>query len=172
MPASASAGSQPPQPPDFERRFQLFTYQKVAIPLLLLIPLLALFGVFGETSATAASHTESLTLEIGYPDRMHSGMGNEVQIQVINTGTQDLATVEVAVPQSYLASFDHLQFTPDVTQITNEAAVIVLHDLTAGSSQFILIRFDGHWVGSHEGEVVVRSESAEVRAKIRTFVFP
>jgi hypothetical protein len=172
MPASASAGSQPPQPPDFERRFQLFPFQKVAIPLLLLVPLLALFGIFGETTATAASHAESLTLEVDYPDRMHSGMGNELSIQVINTGTQDLPTVQVEIPQSYLASFDHLQFTPDVTQISNRAATIELHDLIAGSSQFILIRFDGLWVGSHTGEIVARAETAEVSIEIRTFVFP
>lgn len=172
MPASASAGSQPPPPPDFERRFQLFPFQKVAIPLLLLVPVLAVFGLFGETSATTEANAESLTLEVEYPDRMHSGMGNELSIEVANTGSQDLPTVQVEITQTYLSRFDNLHFTPDIAQMTGEAAVIELHDLTAGSSQFITMRFEGLWVGSQKGQIQARADADVVRAEIQTFVFP
>lgn len=40
---------QPPEVPDIKRRIQLHPWQWIGIPLFLLIPILALFGVFGET---------------------------------------------------------------------------------------------------------------------------
>ena len=164
---------EPPKPPDFERRLELYSYQYIAIPLLLLIPILALLGVFGETSASAAAESPGLSLGVDYPDRMHAGMGNEIAIAVTNESGEDMPLLEVLVDQAYLDKFVDVSFTPDAARLTDAYAVIELHDVAAGETRLVTIQIHGRWVGAQAADIRVRAgANADVSTTISTFVFP
>ena len=60
----------PPEAPDVERQFKQYVYQWIGIPLIMLIPVLSMLGVFGETMAsTAAEEAGILALDADYISR-------------------------------------------------------------------------------------------------------
>lgn len=163
----------PPPSPDFERQLELYSYQYIAIPLLLLIPFLAILGVFGETTAAIQANAASLSLEVAFPDRMHAGMGNEITVEVTNDSGEDLPLLEVLVDQTYLRKFVDVRFTPEPNRVTNAYAAFEIPDVLAGETRVISIEFEGLWVGRHEASIAARTSTGEnVSTTISTFVFP
>ncbi|HEX2167380.1 MAG TPA: hypothetical protein VHG09_09145, partial [Longimicrobiales bacterium] len=50
----------PPGPPEIERKLSMYRFQLIGLPFLLAIPLLALFGVFGESRSDLRAESGSL----------------------------------------------------------------------------------------------------------------
>ena len=73
-----------PQPPDIEKRWVFRTVQKLGVPLIVLIPLLALFGLFGESSRTVSASGAAPALEITYPTRLRYNMTSPLVVSVAN----------------------------------------------------------------------------------------
>lgn len=60
-----------PAAPEIPRALRLTTLQKIGLPILFIISVLALFGVFRERYASDAAVGSGMAIRLWYPDRIH-----------------------------------------------------------------------------------------------------
>lgn len=101
-----------PQPPEVGRRPRLYGYQWVGLPLIALVVILALLGVFGESFGETAEEGSALSMRIEYPTRFRYKEINPIHVWMTNRTTQALDTVTVAFDKSYLLEFSNVSFIP------------------------------------------------------------
>ena len=156
--------------PDAPRRFRLHRYQWFGIPLLFLVPVLALLGVFGETWARAEAAGADLTLEVRYADRYRYKMINSVEAWVENRTGVRLDTVVVAFDEAYVRQFSTLMFIPSPT-VPFE---VELYALGPGERRLVWAEFQAERYGRHVGalQAYVPGRSDTVSVTLSTFVFP
>ena len=164
---------EPPKAPEIPRQWKFYNYQFIVIPLLLLIPLLALFGVLGETSTTVEAANEGLVLRIIYSDRAHYEAYNHMQITVRNESGADLSNVAVELDRGLLDHFSQLSINPALTEITETVYRVELDTVEAGTERVITVDYQPDMNGSQNGWVrLIADGIAPVQAAFSMFVFP
>lgn len=163
---------QPPKPPELERKMLFYPYQLIAIPLLLLIPVLALFGVFGETMATAAASQNGIELEVDYPTRMLYHSDQTIEVQVRNTTGSALPLVTVTLDVSYLNGFSDLSFVPSNVVISDDVYRINFENVQAGETRILTIDTVSVEYGSHQGTISVTAGANGPSVTVSTFIIP
>src|SRR5690554_5420584 len=96
---------QPPQPPQMERKIQLYPYQWIGVPLLFLLPVLALVGAFGGRSSTVSAANEAVQLQVEYPARTRYRMIEPLIIGTTNLTGQGSITMTVTISRAYIEQF-------------------------------------------------------------------
>jgi hypothetical protein len=170
---------QPPQPPEFDRKLHFYPFQLIGIPILLLIPLLALFGVFGETSTSVEQSENGITLNIQYSNRVHFQGLDGTEIHVQNTRSQPIPLLTVSIEKAFLDNYSDISFIPDVDEITDEAYFIRLEDVQPGETRVVTYDSKGKLVGSHQGTITAAASdgddtpvSASTAVILEVFIFP
>jgi hypothetical protein len=159
----------PPEIPDFPRAIRLTSWQRIGIPLLLLMPLLALFGLFGQTAGNAEVRTESLSVQIEYPARSRYETLSAIHLDIVNTGRGSIDTVVVSLDSAYAARFSSVGAIPDFER-AYEVEVI---DIAPGETRRVTIELDATEYGRHSGDLRVEQRGGEVaRVPITTWIFP
>lgn len=160
----------PLQAPDAPRHVLLHGYQWVGIPLLFLVPVLALVGVFGETSEHVEAVGGGLRLEVAYADRYRYKQINPVEAWVENRSGARLDTVVVAFDEAYARQFSTLMFIPSPV----EPFEVELYDLAPGERRLVWAELQAERYGRHTGAlrayVPGRRDTAAV--VLSTLVFP
>lgn len=87
----------PPQPPQIERKLYFKRSQKIVMPILLLIPLLALFQVFGLKEGRITVHSGHLELNILHPKAVRYQNSTRMEITVRNRSSVTLPSVRVGI---------------------------------------------------------------------------
>jgi hypothetical protein len=164
---------QPPQPPDFNRRFQLYPYQYIAIPLLFVIPILALLGAFGQAITSAEAANTSLAVHVKYESRMHYQLFVPIVITVTNQTDETLSDVRVYISRDYLDGFSQITLMPAAETITDTAYVIELQTLEPNETQTVTGDIRAHTTGRYMGSIRVEATNAEtVSVSLESIVFP
>lgn len=164
---------EPPQPPPFQRKLQIAPLQMVVIPLLLLIPLLALFGLFGENHASAQGNNQELNVRVDYVSRYRYKMINTMMVEVTNQSGQSPITITVAFDRSYIDGFSEVTFTPSTETITAEAYEVELTEVAAGETRVVEVEMRGEHYWTHKGLVSASGADGEpVEIAVRTTVLP
>lgn len=165
--------SQPPQPPPFPRKIQLHRVQLIGMPILMLIPLLALFGVFGETFDTLQAGNDSFAMEVTYATRYRYKMSNPVEVSVHNVSAEPLPVVEVRFTTEYIDQFSEVTFTPQAETVTGEFYIVELHDLQPQETRIVNVSLQGERYWRHQGRVIVSAEGVEpIAVTLVTWIFP
>lgn len=158
------------QAPDAPRRFRLHGYQWIGLPLLFLVPALALLGVFGETWKRVEATGEDLALEVRYADRYRYKQINTVEAWVENRSGTRLDMVVVAFDPTYVRQFSAVAFIPTAT----EPFEVELYDLRPGERRLVWAELQAECYGWHRGSLqayaVGHTDTASVA--LTTFVFP
>ena len=76
------------------------------------IPILALFGVFGESQTRARATTASLDMMVSYPSRFRYRQVQSLHVTVRNLTSSVADTVKVAFDTSYISRFSGVRFDP------------------------------------------------------------
>lgn len=160
--------SEPPELPTLERRLRFGGWQIVGLALTMSIPVLAVFGVFGETRATTTERGSQLALSLNYPSRIRHGALDAFSVSVTNNGPVALDTVEVAFDSAYVTRFTEPQFIPGASR----AFVVELTDLAAGETRLVNGGLRANVYGRHRGRVVASHAIDTVTASMSTIVFP
>lgn len=171
----AQSGSQPPPPPPFPRKIQLHRVQLIGMPLLMLVPLLAILGVFGETFTTTQARNDRLTVQARYATRYRYKMANPVGVTIHNASTAPSATVEVRFAKGYIDQFSDGSFTPQVAKITEQFYLVPITDLQPGETRVVTVSLQGERYGRHQGVIVVATAddpANELAMPIVTWIFP
>lgn len=162
-----------PQPPQITRGLSFEKYQLIGVPLLVLLPALALWGVFGVSWATTKAAAEGLDAEVTYPERIRYRMHRELEVTVRNTGGKPLPVVVVSFDRSYISAFSQVQFTPSARNITDEGYEVQLNDIPPGGERRVSASLQADDYGRHGGWVTVEARGGgRSRLPVTTIVFP
>ena len=108
----------PPPAPEIQRRISFYPAHLVGLILLALVPLLALFGVFGEVQANDSARSASFLLQVEYPAQSRHRIFETTTITVTNTSNQPYDAVTVKISEDYIGAFAEVAFDTEVEQIT------------------------------------------------------
>ena len=173
MPKKKAEVSQPPQPPQVARKLRFHVLQLVGMPLMMLIPVLALFGVFGETVHEVTESSQELEMHVRFPARFRYKMIDSVTVSLRNTSDQPIKTVHIAFDRAYVESFSTVTFTPSVEQITETVYIVELTDLQPGQVQIASLSIQAEKYGNHQGAITATQDGDPgLQAHITTLTFP
>jgi hypothetical protein len=167
-----------PQPPHFQRRLNIAPLQLLGIPLLAILPILALFGVFGQSTGVVEASNGALYMRVEYVTRSRYRMQEPLRVTIGNRGesSPDSAmpvTITVAFERGYLDHFADIQFSPDVDAITEREYQVELRDVQPGETRIIDVELRGnhYWQKSGTISASIGNEQA-VTVTVRTTIFP
>jgi hypothetical protein len=173
MPTASESSQKPPKIEPIKARFLMYPYQWIGLPLLLLIPILALFGVFDRNETSVTQQSDALTLNVESFTLNRYKMSGYIAVTVENTGDVPLSEVTVSVSRSYIEAFADVSTSPPITHITDEQYVFVLPALEAGQTHTIDIQFLADRYGVHKGTVEAQINAGEtVQVAVQTLVLP
>lgn len=173
MAKKKAESSQPPQPPQVARKLQFHILQLVGVPLMMLIPVLAIFGAFGETVHEVTESSQNLEMHVTFPTRFRYKMIDSVTVSIRNTSDQPITSVHITFDRAYIESFSTVTFTPSVKHVTEEVYVVELTDLQPGQVQIVSLSIQAEKYGNHQGVITAKQGSDEgLQAHITTLTFP
>lgn len=168
MQRAEQESDRPPEPPPFDRRIELDWPQKIGVPMLALIPLLAMAGVFGERWASQERENTQIAATVRYPTRLRAKLTRPMTVTVENRGATVLDTIEVAFDSTYVDRFVDINIIPQPL----EAYVASVTNVRPGETRRVHAEFISDKVGRHSGRVVVRARGDSIMFAVRTIVFP
>lgn len=170
--ASSAQVSQPPQPPQLERKLRFHLTQLVGVPLLALLPVLAVVGIFGVGRGEAQAEDGALALRVSYPERFRLKMIEPLEIYVRNAGDAPLAVV-VRLDTNYLTAFSNVEITPGPTLVSDEVYEVSLGEVQPGETRLVSVELQAERYWQHRGSVSATSDAGD-RAELAfgTFVIP
>jgi hypothetical protein len=169
-PASAE---KPPQPPPIERRTRLGRVQKIGMPLLALIPVAALLGVFGPGEATSRAAAGELSIEVRYPSLLRHKTSQPFELTVTNRGATPALGVAARIDEAWLSSFGAVEVRPQPQRLDARHAEFALGDLAPGAVRKVSGRLEAGDPGRHTGAASLSVGEREVaQAALATRVLP
>lgn len=156
--------------PEEPRRFRLHRFQWIGMPLILLVPLLALFGLFGETRDHVEEVGSELAVDVEYATRYRYKQINWVETVVENRADSLLDTVVVDFDPAYVSRFSTYQFIPSPT----EAFRVELVGMKPRERRIVWAELQAEQYGRHEGtlDVYRKGGGDTVRVQLSTFIYP
>ena len=158
----------PTAPPQTRRRIAFTGKQRIGIPLLTLIPLLALLGVFGERSTTLEGISASLAVSVRYPVRFRYRQTEPLEIVVRNLSPRVIDTIDVSLDTAYLTRFTGVRLTPE----PKTAFLVQLTRVGPREQRLVAAELQGEQYGRHQGRLVVSVANDSIVLTLRTLVFP
>ncbi|GAC1416776.1 MAG: hypothetical protein NVSMB53_15760 [Gemmatimonadaceae bacterium] len=158
----------PERAPEIKARIELSWKQRLGFPILIAIPILALFGVFGETEARTHLTTGPLDVRVSYPTRFRYRQVSSLHVTVQNVSSNVLDTVSVAFDTAYVSRFSGVRFDP----APRVAFTVQLTNVKPSESRLISVELWGQDYGNHRGTIIARSGSDSAIAHLETLVFP
>lgn len=158
---------EPPPPPEAPRRIRLYRFQWIGLAILVVVPILAIAGVFGSRATTHRAASATLDVTARIPARFRYLQIVAMDVTVRNRSPAPLDTVRVALDTALATRFSMLSATPPFT----DAFESVVTALAPGESRLVRIELRGARVGRHAGVLrVIGSDSVVV--PVRILIFP
>jgi len=157
-----------PRAPVGAPRWKLTRKQWVGLPALALVPVLALFGVFGERSATITAATPSLGVRVTYPERFRYRQSERLEIAVTNRSTRVLDSVRVSLDTAYLARFEDVRVAP----APRTPYEVWLAPIAPGETRLVVVELTGKRYWRHAGSLGVAMGDERASFRISSLVFP
>jgi hypothetical protein len=159
----------PPEVPEVPRRVRLYPAQWIGIPFLMVVPVLAALGVFGEVRSQVETSDGTFRLHVDHPARMRMGQRSGVAVRVENLTASALDTVTVYLDPDYFTRFVDVLFTPEPRDRFQSEIV----GLPPGETSLVHVELVGWKAWRHSGWIAARAGEREaVELPIRTLVFP
>ena len=158
----------PVAPPLTTRRIAFTRKQRIGIPLLTLMPLLALLGVFGERSTTIEAQSASLAVSVRYPTRFRYRQAEPLEVTVRNLSSSVIDTIDVVLDTAYMTRFSGVRITPQ----PRSAFTVALTAVRPGEQRLVAAEVAGEQYGRHHGRIVVSAPNDSIVVRVRTLVFP
>jgi hypothetical protein len=151
---------------------RFYGWQLAGMALIMLVPLLTLFGLFGTTRASTSASNQEIEMRVQYPTRFRYKMISPLQVAVRSLSSRPLSTVTVQFDRSYIEQFSEVTFTPAVKTVTDESYVVELQDVQPGETRYVSATLQAEEYGGKRGTVTVTAGGDPVQAAVETFVFP
>ncbi len=173
-PSRKPAAAQPPEPPQTPTRVHIGIVQAVGVPLLALVPAVALTGLLGERQGHVRSVSAGgVSLQVDYPAVQRFRTLRELGITVRNEGDTTLPMTTLQIDHSYLGAFTRVETTPAVEEVTPEHHEVPLGALPPGEARRVVATLEGDKYGRHAGRVrLVAQPGSDVAVDVATVVLP
>lgn len=155
---------------DQPRRLKLYTAQWIGLPLIFLVPILALLGVFGESREVVEGRSDELRMTVEYPTLYRYKQIDRVQVLVTNESNTTLDTVVVAFDPAYVSRFSTLMFIPSAKVPFD----VELLDVGPGQTRRVWAELQGEAYGRHRGTIEAYRQGGldTARVFVSTVIFP
>ena len=175
MPSKLTINPEPEPPPEFKRQILFGRGQAIGLFVLLLIPVLAVLRVLGDSKATLEARVDGLVLnaEVAKCTRY----GNPAQLKITVAAPADAQRVEVEVTTDYLERFSDIHAEPASVRMTDRSTVFA-RELTQdgdahGGTALVVLDLTPERYGWARGKVRVSTETGgSAELEIKTFIFP
>jgi uncharacterized protein (DUF58 family) len=161
----------PEQPPPTKPGLEFYTYQLIGMGAFALVALLALFGVFGNSTTTSISRAGDISVEATFPTRLRYKTISNIEVHVRNEGQQAMP-VEVRFPAAYLSNFSNVKFSPEPKVISLNEFVIELEPIAPGHTRLVSVEVQSEKYGSFSDRIVVKAGDAAAAIDVHTINFP
>jgi hypothetical protein len=166
---SHSALPLPPQPPDTQSRLRLSRAQRIGLPVMALVPLLALAGFFGERMEQRRDLRGPLLVSAQVPTRLRYRQRMTLELSVTNRGAAAVHDVRVHVDSSYVDRFSGVSFSP---QASPDGSVR-FGTLAPSESGRLAVTLEGEHVGVVRGAAIATDAAGDTaRVALASAVFP
>lgn len=163
----------PPPAPAFARRLRFDLPELMGLPVLAMLPLLALFGVFDEQRASSKAEHGGLVLEVDYPGRLRFEQDAVLDLVVRNDRDQPQRGLRLAIDRRYLARFDNLRFEPPSGTLHSDHWELLLPPLAAREVRHVRIEVRAAAAGVHGGHfALAATDGTRLGATIQTLIWP
>lgn len=160
---------EPPEPPQVAPKILLNRSEKIGLPFLFLLPVLASIGIFGPHTETAEARSGSVHLSAEYPSRLRFENSDRLLVRVHNLGSTPVSKVSLAFDPAYIHSFSQVTFDP----APEFAYSLAIENLEPDESRLIAVHLTAERYGPHKGWISLAADGAETtRLRLRTFIFP
>jgi hypothetical protein len=140
---------------DLEGRNTHPWHRRVLLALIAAIPILALFGVFGQRTDRSAAVTPQATLTMSGPSRLRGGLLYQWKLQVV--ARTDLAQPKLALDEGFLNGLTVNTIEPQASQELNRNGNVVLEYGTLNAGQQLTV-----WVQYQVNPTTVGSRTVRV----------
>src|SRR5690606_36536215 len=158
----------PPGAPEIPRRLSIYRFQLIGLPFIIAVPVLALFGVFGERSQTRHAEQGALTASVHYPSVFRYRMIDAIDLRIGNRGSAPIDTLTVALDPSYAARFSIVAAVPPFTC----SYEIEFTDVAPGERRDLRIEIQAENYWSHDGTLTIAAGADTIVLALTTLVFP
>lgn len=142
--------------------------QIVGLGVLTLIPILAIFKVFGDGDASVSGRSATLALTVDYPPRLRYGTAEVLVAEVTNSSAAVMDTLKVIFDSTYVGKLAEARFAPPVSR----AYELDLLNVRPGESRRVELDFYAEQYWSHGGSVLAAHGGDTARVMVQTFVLP
>jgi hypothetical protein len=161
--------AEPPPAPDLRRHVRLYTAQWIGIPVLMLVPLLALLGLFGENRARLEAARDGLDTTVDYPTRLRTGQRTHIELHVHNRSDLPAEDVTVRFEPRYFEHAFNLLFIP----VPDAPYEVKLPALAPGAAGRVRVEFELEQRWRNTGGIsVFRDGQDTAHTRISTFILP
>lgn len=155
--------------PKLPRRIRFWQHQWVGIPFLMLFPILALLGIFGESSKKIETQENGLHINLESPERLRYGLQAPLNFRIENKTGQTIPQTKLVFDARYLEKFSEVKFSPEISR----AYEVELKDLAPGEIREVFVEAKAKHYGWQDGNIQFKSgEQVLWQEQIRTLVFP
>ncbi|MFZ5477766.1 MAG: hypothetical protein ACOZNI_13405 [Myxococcota bacterium] len=162
-------GGGTPHPAEARHRFHLPALQSIGMPILGLVTLLAVLGVFDPAHESRLVWAGDLAVVVRWPTRLRETQAEVAEIELRNEGTAPFSA-SVAFEGAWLDAFRDVHVDPGA----EEARSVAFADIGPGESRRVRVQLRAERSGWHRGTVhVLRTPGDRVAAvPVGTWVLP
>lgn len=159
---------QPPPAPQVPTRTRIPWGRAAGLAVLALLPVLALFGVFGDARAETSASSGNLELHVRYPTRFRYKTIDAISVRVTNTSGQALDRIMVRFDEEYISQFSNVVFTPQVKRPYE----VELTSVSPGETRLVFVEIQAENYWRHSGTITAGAGDESARVNLSTTVFP
>src|SRR5690606_14556403 len=172
MTNASTATLEPPEAPELQRKVAFYHYQVIGLAFLL-VPILALLGMFDKSTTHIRTESDELSMEVSYATRHRYKMITDLIVSIQNRSDQTIPLVTVKLSRDYVDQSSIVTFTPATVRITDSDYEVEIRDVAAGTSQIVRAELRGEHYGEHKGWVNAAAAGLEaVALELTTFIYP
>lgn len=163
----------PPPAPLFERRIRFDWPELIGLPLLAVLPLLALCGLFDEQRALVAARQHGLLVKVDYPSRLRFEHDSALDVVIRNERATPISNVRLVMDRAFLAHFDRLHFEPPSGTLHADRWELALPTIAPGDARHVRIEVRPAHPGLHHGLFALEApDGTRLPVVVRTLIWP
>jgi hypothetical protein len=160
--------SGPPPPPDMPRRLRSTGRQIAGIVLIALVPILALTGWLGDSTARAHATAGTIEIDVLYPTTLRYRNHGLIEVRLRQAAAGPAGPVSIEIDTAYVSRFTEVRSTPGAERVLS----VELAPLQPAEERVVTVELRAERRGRHHGELRVATGGDTARVRISTFVLP
>lgn len=159
---------EPPRPPQTSRRIKLYRYQWVGVAALAALPVLAVAGLFGESSRVGEVHGGTIEAAARSPALMRYNQLDKIEVRVRNVSSAGLDTVRVTLDTGFASRFSSVRAIPELERPYE----LALTNVPPNGTGIAVFEMRAEHRGRHRGTLAITAGRETLRVPLNVLVYP